>query len=62
MATSGAGIAVGCTTCAVELLLDAVDEDEVRAGLAAFFDAHDGCSVFVDLARASVPLPRRPPR
>ena len=59
MATPGAGIALGCTSCAVELLLDAVDEDDVRAGLARFFAAHEGCDVFMDVSRTAVPLPRR---
>lgn len=58
MGTSG--IAVGCTTCAVQLFLDAVDDAQVRDRLTKFFDAHGRCDVFVDVSRTVVPLPRGP--
>jgi len=63
MESNGSGIAVGCTSCAVDLFLDAAadeDEDEVRRRLAAFFAAHDRCDVFMDVSRTAGPLPRRP--
>lgn len=60
MAEGGTGIAVGCTTCGVELFLDVEDEDALRARLAGFFGAHEGCDVFMDVSRTRAPLPRRP--
>lgn len=60
MTSSGRGIVLGCTTCGLDVVLDEVDEHAVRAALAAFFSAHEGCRTFVDLSRAGVPLPGRP--
>ena len=62
MTSQGKGIAVGCTRCGVDLLLPAGDEDEARQGLTDFFDAHDGCDVFLDVTRTTAPLPGRPSR
>ena len=60
MATE-AGIAVGCTSCGKELFLADGDEGQVHAELTGFFAEHGRCDVFVDVSRASVPLPRTGP-
>lgn len=59
MSSTRAGIAVGCSSCSVDRFFDAADEDELRTALAAFFDAHDGCDVHMDVSRTVAPLPRR---
>ncbi len=59
MDTDRAGIALGCTTCGLELFLPQQDDSEVRLALVAFFEEHSGCDVFMDVSRAGIPLPRR---
>lgn len=62
MDTGEKGIAVGCTTCRVDLFLEAGDETQARANLTRFFDQHDGCHVFMDVGRTTAPLPGRASR
>ena len=61
MVTGGSGIALGCTSCDVQLFLLETEETAVRAQLAAFFVEHTGCQVFMDVSRTAIPLPRRSP-
>jgi hypothetical protein len=58
MTPDRSGIAVGCTSCGVDLLLASEQEHELRARLADFFEAHAECHVFVDVSRTDAPLPR----
>ena len=61
MAAGGSGIALGCTSCDVQLFLLETEEDAVRAQLASFFMEHTRCQVFMDVSRTAIPLPRRAP-
>ncbi len=59
MTPSRTGIALGCTTCQVDVVVESQEEDEVRAALAGFFAAHEGCHVTMDISRHARPLPRK---